>query len=76
MARQIFISYSKKDRKFANKLADDLEKNDHRIWIDREIGGGQQWRKTIEQNLDDSASMIVVVSKNSTKSRWEFSPFQ
>lgn len=41
MARQIFISYSKKDAPFALKLADELEKKGLNVWVDREIGGGQ-----------------------------------
>ncbi len=70
MARQIFVSYSKKDAPFAFKLAAELEAAGYRIWIDREIGGGQQWRRTIEQNLKDSSGMIVVVTNNSVQSRW------
>lgn len=70
MARQIFISYSKLDARFALKLAEELESAGLNVWIDREIGGGQQWRRTIEQNLHDSSEMIVVVSKQSLASRW------
>ena len=70
MARQIFISYSKLDAAFALKLAEDLENAGLDIWIDREIGGGQQWRRTIEENIQASTEMIVIVSKNSAASRW------
>jgi YVTN family beta-propeller protein len=70
MARQIFISYSKRDAEFALQLAADLEDAGHEIWIDREIEGGQQWRRTIEKAVQDSVAMIVVISKNSIKSRW------
>ena len=37
MTEQILISYSKKDSKFAHKLADDLEDAGFKIWIDRSI---------------------------------------
>lgn len=70
MARQIFVSYSKKDANFAFKLVEGIEAEDHRVWIDREIGGGQQWRQTIEQSVKDSSEMIVIISKNSVASRW------
>ena len=68
MADQIFTSCSKKDSDFAHKLADDLEAAGFKIWIDREIGGGEQWRKTIESNLETANEVIIVVSKNSMAS--------
>ena len=70
MGRQIFISYSKKDAEIANRIAGDLEKAGLNTWVDREIGGGQQWRRTIEKSIEESAEMIVLISKNSLESRW------
>jgi len=32
MAKHIFISYSKKDKEFAWKLADDLAAAGHKVW--------------------------------------------
>jgi hypothetical protein len=46
MSKHIFISYSKKDRDFAWKLAEDLEKRGFKIWIDRAISGGEEWRQS------------------------------
>ena len=45
MSKHIFISYSKKDSDFAWKLAEDLEKRGFKIWIDRAISGGEEWRQ-------------------------------
>ena len=70
MTEQIFISYSKKDSMFAHKLADDLEAAGFKIWIDRAIGGGDEWRKTIERNIDIAGEVIVVVSPDALKSEW------
>lgn len=66
----IFVSYSKKDRDFANKLADDLESAGFQVWIDRSIGGGENWRETIESSLKESKEVIIVVSPNSMESDW------
>ena len=38
------MSYSKKDSAFSHKLADDLEAAGFKVWIDRSIGGGEEWR--------------------------------
>lgn len=70
MSEQIFISYSKKDKEFANRLADDLSKRGFKVWIDRSIGGGERWRESIESNLKDSNDVIIVVSPNSMNSDW------
>lgn len=70
MSDQIFISYSKKDGNFANKLADDLLKLGYEVWIDRSIGGGERWRASIEANLKASKEVIIIVSPNSMASDW------
>ena len=70
MTEQIFISYSKKDSEFSYKLADDLESAGFKVWIDRSIGGGEDWRKSIERNLRASGEVIIVVSPNSMTSEW------
>ena len=54
MTRQIFISYSKKDKEFAWKLADDLVSTGHKLWIDRSLQVGEDWEKTIEKNLAEA----------------------
>jgi hypothetical protein len=70
MANLIFISYSKKDRDFAWKLADDLEEAGHKVWIDRSLIVGDEWEQTIEQKLAESDEVIVILSSNSIASKW------
>jgi len=70
MTEQIFISYSKKDSAFSHKLADELEASGFKVWIDRSIGGGEEWRRAIEKNLEAAEEVIVVLSPNSLASEW------
>ena len=70
MSNHIFISYSKKDSQFAHKLADDLNAAGHKIWIDRSLQVGDDWEKTIEQELENAQEVIVILSKNSIASKW------
>ena len=70
MTEQIFISYSKKDSGFTHKLADELQEAGFKIWIDRSIAGGDQWRETIENNLKAAGEVVIVVSLNSMASEW------
>lgn len=70
MTNHIFISYSKKDSDFALKLADDLSAAGFKTWIDRSLSVGEDWRKTIEKNLQEASDVIVVLSPNAIESRW------
>lgn len=70
MPGHIFISYSKADASFALKLADDLQEAGFKVWIDRQIGGGERWRTSISQALRDANEMIVILSPNSIQSEW------
>ncbi len=70
MPGHIFISYSKTDASFALKLADDLKSAGFKVWIDRQIGGGERWRTSILQALREANEMIVVLSPNAMQSEW------
>ena len=70
MKSQIFISYSKKDRDFAWKLADDLINAGHKVWIDRSLQVGENWEQTIEKNLGEADEVIVVLSLDAIASKW------
>ena len=70
MASHLFISYSKKDAEFAFKLADDLSAQGRKLWIDRQIGGGERWRSSILEALRDAQAMIVILSPHSVESEW------
>lgn len=70
MKNQIFISYSKKDHDFAWKLADDLVKAGHKVWIDRSLQVGEDWEQTIEKQLAGADEVIVVLSGNAIASKW------
>lgn len=70
MASHIFISYSKKDKDFAWKLADDLIEAGHKVWIDRSLQVGEDWRQTIEKQLAGADEVIVILSRNAIASKW------
>ncbi len=70
MAGHIFISYSKRDSDFAFKLADRLIESGRKVWIDRQIEGGERWRTSILQALRDANESIVILSPRSVGSAW------
>lgn len=64
-----FICYSRSDEEFALKLAKELRSFGTNIWIDQlDIQAGDRWDMTIERNIDESDSLIVILSPASVKS--------
>lgn len=66
----VFISYSKKDRKYARRLADHLLDEGFDVWIDDRIDYGKNWWKIIVQAIRDCAAFIVVLTPDSEASDW------
>ncbi len=67
---RIFISYSRNDQSFATQLAASLSIGGADVWIDVEdIPAGMNWSRAIQEGLDTSDAMLVVVSPEAMTSR-------
>lgn len=67
---EIFISYSRADSQFVDKLGRDLEQKGVRVWVDREdIEGGTAWRAAISEAIRQCRAFLIVLSPHSTQSR-------
>jgi hypothetical protein len=65
----VFISYSRKNQKFVNRLANDLAAHRLRVWLDSlEIDVGDRFRKKIEEGIETSRYFCLVISPASMKS--------
>ncbi|MBN1995201.1 MAG: SUMF1/EgtB/PvdO family nonheme iron enzyme [Anaerolineae bacterium] len=68
---QIFISYSRRDKAFVERLAADLERAGFATWWDvSQLVGGEIWTQTIEAALAQSQCCLVVLSPNSVQAEW------
>ncbi|HKJ37436.1 MAG TPA: toll/interleukin-1 receptor domain-containing protein, partial [Anaerolineales bacterium] len=68
---QVFISYSRTDMEFVQRLAMDLEREGFDVWWDlTDIQGSDVWERKIEEGLRTSQYFIVVLSLASLESRW------
>ena len=68
---QVFISYSRKDLAFVQRLAKDLKAAGLEVWYD--LAGlevGTHWGKEIQKAIQQSQFFVVVLSPNSTESEW------
>lgn len=68
----VFVSYKAEDRRRVLPLVQALEADGLSVWWDAHVGGGGDWRDTIQQQLDDSKCVLVVWSKRSIGSDGHF----
>jgi formylglycine-generating enzyme required for sulfatase activity len=69
--RTVFISYSSKDRDFAERLAADLKASGAGVWFDQwEIKVGDSITQKINDGIHDNDYLAVVLSPDSVASPW------
>jgi serine/threonine-protein kinase len=61
----VFVSYKAEDRSRVCPLVEALEAEGLSVWWDAHIGGGDEWRDSIQQHLDEAKCVIVVWSRRS-----------
>ena len=68
---QVFISYSRKDLAFVERLAEDLQAAGLDVWYDLSgLDGGTRWGREIQNAIQQSQIFVVVLSPNSIDSEW------
>lgn len=64
--KNLFLSYSSKDRALALSLKASLESCGHQVWFDQEkIAGGEHYAARIPKGLNDAELFLVLCTKNS-----------
>lgn len=66
----LFISYARDDEAVAGRLAAALENAGHKVWWDRQLAGGAEYNREIENALSSSDRVIVLWSTHSRYSAW------
>lgn len=67
----VFLSYSRRDERFAIGMASDLMRHGVRVWIDqREIKPGENWVAGIADGIEDTDALIVVLSRHALASEF------
>jgi hypothetical protein len=71
MAKEIFISYSRRDQEFVTRLASDLNGQVAGVWFDQAtIQAGQKWHAEIMEGIHDCKAFILVLSPDAVESRY------
>ena len=67
----IFISYSRADLGVVQALVEKIRRRNYRVWMDKsDIKAGTNWQNAIEQAIQASAALLVVISPKSIDSEW------
>jgi formylglycine-generating enzyme required for sulfatase activity len=67
----VFISYSRTDAEFADRLIADLNIAGHACWIDTSsIKGGDEWIMTIADGILNSYAFLLIATRAALESRW------
>lgn len=68
---KIFLSHSSKDKEFVRRLANDLKGRDVPVWLDEwELKVGDSLVAKIQQGIQESGWLAIILSKNSVASSW------
>lgn len=67
----VFVSYSSKDRKFADRFALQLVKQKVHVWFDKwELHAGDSLITKIQAAVGGASALLVILSKASVTSEW------
>ncbi len=66
--KRVFISYSRDDRAFVEKLVDSLRENGLEVWLDVHLRSGEDWDDALESQIIGTDHMIIVLSETSAAS--------
>jgi hypothetical protein len=71
-----FISYSHRDKDYADMLASSLQGRGIDVWIDARLDYGSQWPNEIQKQLDLCDAFILIMTPRSFESEWVQSELQ
>lgn len=67
----IFVSYSRKDEQFVDKISAELTANAFNVWVDRyKIEPGQAWATQLQIAIRTAEMVLFVHSSHSEQSEW------
>jgi len=67
----VFISYSRQDRQFVERLTRELQLAGIQTWIDTQnISAGANWQQEIEKGLLEADVLLYVASSQASSSGW------
>jgi hypothetical protein len=70
VAGHAFISYSREDQAYVDRLVDLLRQRGADVWLDRDTGYGKRWATVVRDQVRSCAAMVVIMTPSSELSTW------
>jgi F-box protein 11 len=70
MPGDVFVSYSRLDQAYVDRLVALLRERGAKVWIDHQIDYGSRWATVIQTRIRDCSAMLVVMTRASEASQW------
>ncbi|MFB9321998.1 toll/interleukin-1 receptor domain-containing protein [Cryptosporangium minutisporangium] len=70
MGQFVFLSYSRADRAYVQRLAAYLAQAGIPVWWDRDLAVGDRFPAEIQDRIDECAAFVVVLSPSAVGSHW------
>jgi serine/threonine protein kinase len=70
LPQHLFISYSRRDKDYAQQLTDHLGSSGFTVWIDSQIEYGDTWFNEIDDAIKSSSAFLLLMTPESYKSEW------
>lgn len=75
--QEVFISYSRKDKAFVQRLSSALEQKGHQTWVDwHDIEYAEDWWQKIQNGIEGSDNFVSIISPHSVRSKLCFDEVQ
>ena len=68
--QHIFVSYAREDVMYVRQLVHYLHNGDVQAWFDEQIPSGDRWTQVLQEKIDTSAAVVVIMSNASKASRY------
>lgn len=72
----VFISYASEDRAIGRLLSDRLQADGQSVFFDHALVGGSDFSSSIEEALVNAKAVVVLLSRNSNRSKWVEAEFR
>src|SRR5688572_17236566 len=66
----VFVSYSRKDRDFVQRLVGDLQSAGVSVFFDQTIQPGESWVASLSKAIESARYLLVVLSPDYLESQW------
>jgi membrane protein YdbS with pleckstrin-like domain len=70
VAGHVFVSYSRDDRDYVQRLVGHLRSAGVAVWVDHDIDHGDRWLRRIKTSIDEAVAFVLVMSPAAEESEW------